>query len=90
VAYPHAWPGIDVLYERASGFAGLKSAYLVAPGADPGLIHLAWRGIAGARLLEDGTLELAAPDGILDEARRSPGRTATMVAGISSPPASRC
>src|SRR5581483_8434291 len=37
VAYTEAWPGITVTYDQAAG--GLKSAYHVAPGADPALVH---------------------------------------------------
>ena len=40
LAYREAWSGIDVVYERSE--RGLKSAYLVAPGADPRQIRLDW------------------------------------------------
>jgi len=68
VTYPNAWPGIDVQYERAPGVSGLKSAYVVARGADPSAIHEAWRGVSDPRLLEDGTLELKTPGGLLHQA----------------------
>jgi hypothetical protein len=64
VARADAWPGIDVLYER--GETGLKSTYLVAPGADPSQIQLAWHG-ADARLAEDGRLTLETPLGTIVE-----------------------
>lgn len=68
VTYPNAWPGIDVLYERAPGIAGLKSAYMVAPGADPHAIRLVWHGANAATLDESGALLLTTPVGIIREA----------------------
>jgi hypothetical protein len=65
VAYPAAWPGIDVRYERAT--AGLDASYLLAPGADPSLIRLAWHGAERATLGEDGALTLTTPVGTLRE-----------------------
>jgi hypothetical protein len=59
-----AWAGVDVVYER--GETGLKSTYLVAPGADPRQIQLIWHG-ADARLAEDGTLTLETPLGTIAE-----------------------
>ena len=67
VSYPNAWTGIDVRYERAPGNAAMKSTYVVAPNADPRQIHLVWRGVSDARLLEDGALEIVAPSGHLRE-----------------------
>jgi hypothetical protein len=68
LTYPNAWPGIDVTYERSPGVSGLKSTFVVAPNADAARIHEAWRGVSDARLLEDGTLELRTPNGMLREA----------------------
>jgi len=65
VAYPNAWPGIDVAYERAA--SGLEAAYTLAPGADPSRIRLAWHGTDGASLSEDGALVLTTPVGTLRE-----------------------
>jgi hypothetical protein len=66
VAYPEAWPGIDVRYERAE--TGLEAAYVLAPGADPSQIHLAWHGAEGAQIDEAGALVLTTPLGTLREA----------------------
>jgi len=67
VAYPNTWRGIDALYERASGVSGLKSAYVVAPGADPSAIRLAWHGADRAALDETGSLVLTTPVGTVRE-----------------------
>ena len=76
VAYQSAWDGVDVLYERAE--SGLKSTYVVQPGADPTGIRLAWRG-ATSTLDEDGSLRIETPPGILP--RHPPVRLASGPAG---------
>jgi hypothetical protein len=65
LAYRDAWAGIDVLYERSE--RGLKSTYVVAPGAEPKSIRLDWHGVTDARLDESGALVLATPLGELRE-----------------------
>ena len=61
VVYADLWPGIDLVY---SGKAGrLKYTFLVKPGADPGQIRLAYRGVTGVRLTEAGQMEIATPVG---------------------------
>jgi hypothetical protein len=40
ISYPGAYPGIDVVYRGAK--SGLKYDFVVAPGADPGRIQLAF------------------------------------------------
>ena len=42
---------------RAEG-RNLKSEYIVAPGADPRRIRIAYEGVSGLQLEEDGSLEL--------------------------------
>ena len=66
VAYREPWPGIEIRYERDP--LGLKSTYVVAPGADPMSIRLAWRGAERVALGEDGAVEIATPIGMLREA----------------------
>ena len=68
VAYRGAWPGIDALYERAPGVAGLEATYVVGPGADPSEIRLAWHGADAVRLDESGALVLTTPVGVVREA----------------------
>lgn len=65
LAYRDAWAGVDVLYERSEH--GLKSTYLVGPGADPRTIRLDWQGVTGAHLDESGALVLRTPLGDLRE-----------------------
>lgn len=65
VAYRDAWPGVDMLYERSE--RGLKSSYLVAHGADPGAIRLAWHGASDAHVDEAGVLVIRTPLGELRE-----------------------
>ena len=60
LVYADVWPGIDLVY---SGTANqLKYTFVVEPGADPGLIRLAYRG-AAVRLNESGQLEVETPVG---------------------------
>jgi len=61
IVYSDLWPGIDLVY---SGTANrLKYTFLVKPGADPARVRLAYRGIQGIRLNEDGQLEIETPAG---------------------------
>ena len=65
IAYEHPWPGVTITYERDP--RGLKSTYLVAPGADPSAMALAWYGADAVRLAEDGALEIVTSAGTLRE-----------------------
>jgi len=66
IAYRELYPGIDLIYRGSEGH--LKSEFLVAPGADPGLIRLSYRGVETLQLREDGALVLRTPSGELIEA----------------------
>jgi Ca2+-binding RTX toxin-like protein len=46
-----AWPGVDVAWSGAGG--QIEAIYRLAPGADPSLVEVAWRG-ADALALTDG------------------------------------
>ncbi len=60
IVYSNLWEGIDLAY---SGTVNrLKYEFVVAPGADPSRIRLAYRG-ATVRLDEDGRLEVSTPVG---------------------------
>ena len=65
IAYREPWPGVELRYERDP--RGLKSTYVVAPGADPSAIALAWRGADRVSLDEDGALDILTAAGTLRE-----------------------
>jgi hypothetical protein len=64
VTYRQLYPGIDMTYSQAS--EQLKSEFLVAPGADPGVIQMRYEGLT-ARVDLDGALLLSGPAGDLRE-----------------------
>ena len=61
VVYADLWPGIDLVY--CGGPNELKYEFIVQPGANPGLIRLAYRGATGVTLDIDGGLEVETPAG---------------------------
>jgi len=64
VTYHQLYPGIDMIYSHASG--QLKSEFVVAPGADAGVIQMRYDCMqAGIDL--DGALHLSGPAGELRE-----------------------
>lgn len=65
VRYKALYPGIDLVY--GSGERRLKSEYVVAPGADPSRISIAYDGAGRPRVDENGDLILPAPSGELRE-----------------------
>ena len=66
LAYSDLWPGIDLVY--AGAVHGLKYKFVVAPGADPGRIRLAYRG-ADVQLNDRGQLDVSTPFGDFQDAR---------------------
>jgi hypothetical protein len=58
LAYPGVWRGIDVVYSGTQD--QLKQEFVVAPGADPDLIRLAYRG-AAISLNDKGELVVSTP-----------------------------
>ncbi len=61
IVYRDLWPGIDLAY---SGTANrLKYEFIVHPGADPSQVRLAYRGIDGLSVDEEGRLEVKTPAG---------------------------
>ena len=54
VRYCDLYPGVDLLYEAEA--RRLKSTYVVAPGADPGVIAVRYAGTNGVRVRDDGAL----------------------------------
>jgi hypothetical protein len=65
VVYEDLWPGIDLVYGSEAG--RLKYTFHVEPGADPGLIRLAYRGASAVRLTEAGRLSVVTPAGDFEE-----------------------
>ncbi len=61
VVYSGLWPGIDLAY---SGTVNeLKYEFVVAPGADPGRIRLAYRGASAVKIDDSGRLAVSTPYG---------------------------
>lgn len=65
VAYRDLYPGIDLVYRGTEG--RLKSEFLVAPGAQPEAIRLAYAGMKELRLRDDGALVIETALGELIE-----------------------
>ncbi|MDT7041192.1 kelch repeat-containing protein [Candidatus Nitronereus thalassa] len=63
VAYADLYPGIDVVYYGRDG--QLEYDLVVAPGADPSLIQLAFEGAEQIEVDGDGHIRLALPSGTL-------------------------
>ncbi|MBN2197333.1 MAG: SBBP repeat-containing protein [Polyangiaceae bacterium] len=66
VIYRELWPGIDLVYTGAVN--QLKYEFLVAPGADPSLIRLRYRGVDRLALTHRGALRVETPDGCFEDA----------------------
>jgi Beta-propeller repeat. len=89
LVYRDLYPGIDMLY--LSSRRRLKSEFVVAPGADPSRIRIAYTGAGTIRVDETGGLIFNTPDGELREAapeiyqeldgRREPVNGAFQVSG---------
>ncbi len=62
VRYRNVYAGIDMLYRTADH---LKSEFVVAPGADPGVIRLRFTGSQGITLGDDGSLRVKTASGEL-------------------------
>jgi hypothetical protein len=65
LVYREPWPGVDLVVSGTDG--RLKSSFVVRPGADPGMIRLAYRGVTAARLEPDGSLVVDTPLGSIRE-----------------------
>jgi hypothetical protein len=61
IIYRDLWPGIDLVYYGTVN--RLKYDFIVHPGADPGQIRLAYRGVDGLELTEEGRLLVSTPAG---------------------------
>ena len=67
VRYRDVYPGIDLVYHR-TGYR-LEYDFVVAPGADPNLIELAWEGMDALELDDRGALHLQTALGGLEQTR---------------------
>ena len=65
LTYESVWPGIDVRFHAQGGV--LKYEFVVAAGADPGRIDLAWDGAEALALAPDGALRLTTGHGPLTD-----------------------
>ena len=61
VRFHDVYPGIDLVYYDAEGL--LEYDFIVSPGADPSLIELAFDGVEGVRVNEEGQLVLSTQRG---------------------------
>ncbi len=61
IVYRELWPGIDLAYSGTSN--RLKYEFIVHPGADPSRVRLAYRGVEGISVDEEGRLEVKTPAG---------------------------
>src|SRR5262249_29174407 len=68
-AYRNVFPGIDLVYHGADQ-QRLQFDFVVAPGADPGLVQIAWQGVSNIQENEDGSLTLQTAHG--EVVQRSP------------------
>ncbi len=65
IVYAELWPGIDLVFSGEGGV--LKATYHVKPGADPGLIRLAYRGAEEVGITATGRLRIVTPLGGFEE-----------------------
>ncbi|MEW6741250.1 MAG: hypothetical protein AB1486_00700 [Planctomycetota bacterium] len=66
VVYEDLWPGTDLVYHGTVN--RLKYEFIVAPGADPGQIRLAYRGATSVAVSDTGTLEVRTPIASFEDA----------------------
>jgi hypothetical protein len=59
IVYRDLWPGIDLAYSGTSN--RLKYEFIVHPGADPSRIRLAYRGVDGIAVDQEGRLDVRTP-----------------------------
>jgi Beta-propeller repeat len=67
IVYRQVWPGIDMVF-RGEG-SELKYEFQIAPGADPGLIHLVYDGARGVSIASEGALQVETALGMLRDSR---------------------
>ncbi|MHC4942353.1 MAG: DUF7948 domain-containing protein [Planctomycetota bacterium] len=65
IKYENLWPGIDLVFSSREN--RLKYEFIVEPGADPGLIRLAFSGASNIAITENGALEVSTPLGCFED-----------------------
>ena len=67
IRYRNVWPGIDiVLYGSGLQF---EYDFVIAPGADPGIIRIKAEGISGVRTGSDQSIVFQTPQGVFSQAK---------------------
>ncbi len=74
VTYQAVYPGVDVSYHGNQG--QLEYDFVIAPGSDPSVVNLGFRGVQAVRVDHDGDLVLTAAGAELATKHRSSTRTA--------------
>ncbi len=67
IVYKNLWPGIDLAYYGTVD--KMKYEFIVAPGADPSLVRLAYRGADDVALNSEGRLVVKTPAGGFEDDR---------------------
>ncbi len=67
VAYRQAYPGVDVIYYGSRN--QLEYDFILAPGADPGAIHMRFSGAGRLRITRGGDLVMESPSGRMTQKR---------------------
>lgn len=66
MAYLDCWPGVDVVFKTDAH--GLKTEFVVNPGADPGRIRLGYRGVGSLEVTANDRLIVKFPAGTMEDA----------------------
>jgi hypothetical protein len=66
IVYRDLWPGIDLAYNGTVN--QLKYEFVVAPGADPSMIRLQYRGATSVSTTDAGALRVETPGGSFEDA----------------------
>jgi hypothetical protein len=67
IVYKNLWQGIDLAYYGTVD--KMKYEFIVHPGSDPSLIRLAYRGVSGVGVNDEGRLEVRTPAGGFEDDR---------------------
>jgi hypothetical protein len=65
--YNQAYPGVDLIYYGSNN--RLEYDFVLAPGADPGVIRMRFQGAGDLRVTPEGDLAFEGPDGVIVQRR---------------------
>jgi len=65
IRYPNLWPAVDLIY--SSSAEGMKSEFIIRPGADPTAIRLAIEGASRVIVNKEGELVINTPESSIVE-----------------------